>query len=417
MKKKLILLLAMIFVLGMVNPVWAANMEYNGSNYSPSAGIVIQNGTSFIQADALKYLLGASVDVQADNQAVITKNTSTLQVTAGSANASLNGNDWALPAVPFIQADKLMLPLRAIFDAFGAQVGWNPETSAVTVAFAETVNGMTAADMLSQSTQKMMDTNSYRAAGDMDLYLSFSGIDDPSMPGNIAMPMSFDISYQLDPLIMYSRQEINMEGIPGMSGTVPTVTETFIKDGFIYSNLPGIGWVKLDFLNMEELQEYLKNYSSQNPAAAMAQMEDFGLIASYAGETAIDGQEYWIINATVDPTTYSNQITDMMTGYDFGGLGEMVSQLISGMKLDLGFVTYVNKNTMLSDKMDMAVNIQMQIPNPENPAEVLVMEENMSGLFTYSDFGKPITLPDIDLASIPDISDIQVPAADNAGIN
>lgn len=306
-----------------------------------------------------------------------------------------------------------MLPLRSVFGAFGAQVGWNPETSAVTVIFEEKVNGMTAADMLSQSTQKMMDMNSYKAAGDMDLSLSFSGIDDPSMPGNIAMPMSFDISYQLDPLVMYSRQELNMEGVPGMSSTVPTVTETLIKDGFVYSNLPGVGWVKLDFLDLEELQAYLKNYSSQNPAEALAQMEDFGLIASYAGETAIDGQEYWIINATVDPTAYSHQITDMMTGYDFGGLGEMISQLISGMNLDLGFVTYVNKDTMLSDKMDMAIYIKMQIPSPENPAEVLVMEENMSGMFTYSDFGQPITLPDIDLASVPDISDIQVPAAED----
>lgn len=417
MKKKLIILLAMILMFVMVNPVLGANVEYNGSNYSPSAGIVIQNGTSFIQADALQYLLGATVEVQSNNQVLMTKNGSTLLVTPGSAMATFNGSDLPLSAAPFMQGNKVMLPLRAVLTAFGAQVGWNPQTSAVTVNFAEKVNGMTAEEMLSQSTQKMIDENSYRAVGDMDLSLSFSGINDPSIPGSINIPMSFDISYQLDPLVMYSRQELNMEGIPAMSSTIPTVTETIIKDGVIYSNLPGMGWVKLDFLDLEELQAYLKNNSTQNPAAALAQLQDFGLIAAYAGEATLDGQEYWIINATLDPATYSKQITDMMKGNDLGGLGEMISQMVSGMNLDLGYVTYVNKNTMLSDKMDMGLTIKIQIPNPENPNEVLTMEETMSGVFTYSDFGQPIAIPDIDFASIPDISQIQVPATDNAQID
>ncbi len=61
----------------------------------------------------------------------------TSPVMADTPKVTFNGVEMKFDAEPYIKNDFTMVPFRAIFEAMGAKVGWNPDTRSV-MAYLET---------------------------------------------------------------------------------------------------------------------------------------------------------------------------------------------------------------------------------------------------------------------------------------
>jgi len=413
LKTKLIPVLSVLLMLLLTSSASAASMEVNGNPFNSADSFAITDGSSFIELSLLESFLGTAVEIS-DNTAVIMKNDTTLEITAGSTLCKLNGSDYTLPYAPYMHGEGLMVPLRTVCTLLGADIGWNADTSTIIITFEEKINEMSADEMLAASNAKMYSYNTYQASGDMDISMSFAGIDDPEAPGDMQMNSLITAQYQIDPLAFYTRQEMNMSAIPEMPLDEPIISESLLLDGSLYSNMPELGWVKLDYYDGDQLESIMDQYSSQDPATMLSQMKDFGIITSFAGESTIDitsfagestidDNKYWVINATIDPELYMSKMGEVMESSDIGGMGDLFSLLFGNINYDFSYRVYVNQETLLSDKMIMDCSIGMNMPNPENPDEVVSINMDMSGDFNYYGFGEPLELPDIDFGSVPDM--------------
>lgn len=65
---------------------------------------------------------------------------------AEGITVTLNGNKIAFDQPPIIKDDRTLVPVRAIFEELGAEVGWNGDTQTVTAVKGDTVIGLTIGD-------------------------------------------------------------------------------------------------------------------------------------------------------------------------------------------------------------------------------------------------------------------------------
>ena len=92
------------------------------------------NGRLLVPLRAIGEALGASVDWNPANQtATLALNGTVVKVTVGSATAFVNGKQVALDVQARITEGRVMVPLRFVGESFGAEVAWDPEANAVIV--------------------------------------------------------------------------------------------------------------------------------------------------------------------------------------------------------------------------------------------------------------------------------------------
>lgn len=86
------------------------------------------------------------------------KNAAILQI--GSNVISINGSESTLDAVPIIQNDRTLLPLRAVVEGLGGSVAWEDETKTAVFAKGDKVIFMTIGSKTAfvNTTEYTMDT-------------------------------------------------------------------------------------------------------------------------------------------------------------------------------------------------------------------------------------------------------------------
>jgi hypothetical protein len=95
---------------------------------------MIVNDRTMVPVRFIAEELGYAVDWNADKQFVtITNSGSNIVLSVDCITAYVDGKSVALDAVPFIQVDRTMVPLRFIAEGFGATVDWNDETRTVMI--------------------------------------------------------------------------------------------------------------------------------------------------------------------------------------------------------------------------------------------------------------------------------------------
>ena len=101
----------------------------NGSPMSFDVPPVIINGRTMVPLRAVFEGLGASVDWDGDTETVIsTLGNITVTLTIGENVMYINGEETALDAPACIINDRTLVPLRAVSEAYGAQVSWAAES-------------------------------------------------------------------------------------------------------------------------------------------------------------------------------------------------------------------------------------------------------------------------------------------------
>ncbi|UNK17514.1 copper amine oxidase N-terminal domain-containing protein [Paenibacillus sp. N3/727] len=112
--------------------------------------VLVREGNIFVTLTDLKGL--GDYNYQYDKvkkQVSITGKGTTVIVSAGSKTIQNNGNKQPLKVAPFLHKGKMMIPLRAVADAFNAKVYWNGPAKAayVTKPRSETIADLKSKDL------------------------------------------------------------------------------------------------------------------------------------------------------------------------------------------------------------------------------------------------------------------------------
>jgi hypothetical protein len=93
---------------------------------------ILQAGRVFVPLRGIFEQLGASV-VYANGQINATSRGRTVSLTIGSTQATVDGQPQTLDVAPFVVGSRTLVPLRFIAQSLGATVNWNDSTSTVTI--------------------------------------------------------------------------------------------------------------------------------------------------------------------------------------------------------------------------------------------------------------------------------------------
>jgi hypothetical protein len=136
MSRRAALAIAALAVAGAVVPQRTVGQNVtvilNGQTMSFDQPPIVQAGRVFVPLRGVFQQLGASV-VYANGQINATGNGRTISLTIGSTQAVVNGQPAVLDVAPFVVGSRTLVPLRFIAQSLGASVNWNDSTSTVTI--------------------------------------------------------------------------------------------------------------------------------------------------------------------------------------------------------------------------------------------------------------------------------------------
>jgi Copper amine oxidase N-terminal domain len=104
----------------------------NGQTMSFDQPPIVQAGRVFVPLRGVFEQLGASV-VYANGRINATGRGRTVSLTIGSTAALVDGQPTTLDVAPFVVGSRTLVPLRFIAQSLGASVNWNDSTSTVTI--------------------------------------------------------------------------------------------------------------------------------------------------------------------------------------------------------------------------------------------------------------------------------------------
>ena len=114
------------------NPNDEIKVVVNGNKVAFDVPPVIVDGRTLIPLRACAEALGAQVEWMGETQTAIIKNdTSIISVSIGQNEYELNGEKKLLDVPAQIIDGRTLVPVRAISEAFGAEVKWEAETKTV----------------------------------------------------------------------------------------------------------------------------------------------------------------------------------------------------------------------------------------------------------------------------------------------
>ena len=114
--------------------VGSPQMFVNGKTVSLDAPPVIVNSRTLVPLRAIAEALGADVNWNPDTRQVTVKlNDTTILLTIGSPLAMVNGLIIPIDTTPIISNGRTMVPLRFIAETLNAEVSWNPDSKTVDI--------------------------------------------------------------------------------------------------------------------------------------------------------------------------------------------------------------------------------------------------------------------------------------------
>jgi hypothetical protein len=110
----------------------AVAVVVNGQAMSFDQPPIIQAGRVFVPLRSIFQQLGASV-VYSNGQINATGRGRTVSLTIGSTQATVSGQPVTMDVAPFVIGSRTLVPLRFVAQSLGANVNWDDSTSTVTI--------------------------------------------------------------------------------------------------------------------------------------------------------------------------------------------------------------------------------------------------------------------------------------------
>ncbi len=135
MKKSVIMLsCALLFGSVTANAAKDINVSLNGNPLTFDSQPIIKNDRTFVPMRKIFEEFGMEVEWDDDTKTVCAKgNDSEISLSIGSDEMWVDGKCITLDAVPFVQNDRTLVPLRAISEALNCNVKWDADDFAVII--------------------------------------------------------------------------------------------------------------------------------------------------------------------------------------------------------------------------------------------------------------------------------------------
>jgi len=403
MNRKLIFPLALLFILVMAAPACAEiQLDVNGKIYDTTDSLSIQEGFTCVPVDVLAHTLGCTV-VSEGYLTTVQENQNILKMTIGSNTALLNGQEVQMPGAPQRMDGQVYVPMRFVYESLGASVVWNDAQNTIAVSYAESRDGMTAEQLLSKASEKMVEANSYKMSVDMKMDMDMTNQEISQQPEKVKMQMDshIDAWTQAKPLLMYMKQNAIMktpENMMPQAGPQNLQTEMVFNDSGMYMTMPGMGWVKMNLPGIN-LQELIEESMTQDAATTMQRMKDMGMSVSFANDQERNGQKYWVIDAAMGGDVFKSDYVKKFLKTSGMPQSPDMQKVLDGMDADISYTTWINQASLQTDFMDLVgkINMDMDSPGTEKPAHIN-MGMDLKGNYTLSDYGLTFYVPDVSQA-------------------
>jgi len=403
MKRKFTLPLVFLFILVMVAPACAAvQLDVNGRAYDAADKLNIQEGITLVPADVLTHTLGCTV-VSEGYLITVQENQNILKMTVGSSTALLNGEELQMPGIPQRIDGQVYVPMRFVYENLGASVVWNDAQNTISVAYAESRDGMTAEELLSKVSDKMIEANRYKMAVDLKMDMDMTSQETGQQPEKMKMKMDshIDAWMQTKPILMYMKQNAVIktpENTLPQAGSQNLQTEVLVNDNGMYMSMPVMGWMKMSLPGIN-LQELMEESMTQDAASTMKRMKDMGMSVSFANDRERNGQQYWVIEAAMGDDVFKSDYVQKFLKTSGIPQSPDMQKVFDGMGADISYTTWINRVSYQTDYMDLAskINMNMDSPDTENPGHIN-MDMDITGIYTISDYGLAFDVPDVSQA-------------------
>ena len=111
-----------------------AKITTNGTAKELDVPAQLIDNRTMVPLRAIFEALGASVEWDGETKTVTSvKDDTTVKLTVGENKLTVNGTEKALDVPGQIVENRTLVPVRAISEAFGCEVGWDAETRTVTI--------------------------------------------------------------------------------------------------------------------------------------------------------------------------------------------------------------------------------------------------------------------------------------------
>ncbi|MBW5444591.1 hypothetical protein GE107_00735 [Cohnella sp. CFH 77786] len=105
----------------------------NGEAVASDVEPILYKGKAMVPFRAIAAALKAEVEYREDGTVIVTRDGVTIELKAGSTTAVVNGKEVQLAVAPMTRHNRIFVPFRFIGEAFGMDVGYEPESGSVIV--------------------------------------------------------------------------------------------------------------------------------------------------------------------------------------------------------------------------------------------------------------------------------------------
>lgn len=304
------------------------------------------NGRLMVPLRPLSEALGADVSYDgATDTATVKKDGITLVLNFKTGTVAKNGETLTVDPAPQIVNGRTVVPLRFISEAFGNKVVWSPSANTVTVFPTESTlkKRQKIKDILLKSNGATIAKDSYQLAMTLTEELSSPSLN-VKLQGNLVM------DYNKNPLAMHGRGSLH---VPLATETLPF--EVYLTDGQLYAYDANSGqWTKQTVMPKKEWDQFAQLITTPN---SEMQAEQISAVLPYY--SLQETEDSYLITASLDAAGVKKLIESSEPQLP-AELLAADQQALSAFR-QMKYTVAIDKTSFLQTRMDM--EFEMDIPN------------------------------------------------------
>lgn len=306
--------------------------------------------------------LGLSVKwKQSTKTATITDGTTTIEMKLGQKTVKVNGKAIKIDTTVSIKNNRVFIPIRFVTENTDGNVKWNQAKKTVYIT-TSTLDKETK-EFLSKVTQAQAEMKSFSANMKIKQAMNIGG-------EKITADMVLDMDAVLDPFGIYQSMKMSMEGPEGVDLT----TQSYMtKDGYYVYESTSNQWIKYDDEMLGDIEELTGN--QLDPKAQIELMEKF-----YKGVKIVENDKTYELRMSISGNGFQELLDEILSLTDLG----LEEDIFAGMDMNINkmnIVTILDKETLYPLSGTMDSDISMEIEGEK-------MSIAQQAAYTYSNINK-----------------------------
>ncbi|MHB8840499.1 MAG: copper amine oxidase N-terminal domain-containing protein [Candidatus Aquicultor sp.] len=398
---KVALIVATISIL-LSGTAWASTPEItvkvNGVALSSEIPPLIVSSRTMVPMRTICESIGAGVTWdQRTKTVIVTKSGHIVKLQVGNRIPTKDNSPMKQLDVPAMLIEgRTLVPARFIAEAFGSTVDWLGATRTVDITYSDIRDGKTAQDILNESTATLDAVTSYKFSGTTKSTLIIF----PDQAGSGPMAITQEITGAFrKPQEVYIKATTTASGggdLFGLETSGADVSESYTNGSEYYEKVDGT-WELVDAQTSSMLNSLIGGSALQNPSATLTGFKDVATIVAFGDDALVNGKPHYTIYIKLDSNEFKGYLLDLLTQLagpdatpdDIALMKEMYGQLLEGMRFDMAYRVFVDKDTKIADYYETRSIFKLTM---EGLGTVTAKADSSMGI---SDLYQPVVIPTV----------------------